>query len=456
MPVLRPALNPRLPSLFRLAVPIMIEQILRTLMGTVNTLMLSQYSDNAVAAVGISNQILNVVVMGAAMIASGTAIVLNQKLGAGKEKEAAELAMNSVGMALIAGAFMTLPLLLFARSFVTLTGLESSLIPDASSYLRIVGAASIFPFTATTLSVCFRCRGNTRTPMLVIVLSNTVNLIGSYIVIMRPFETPLEGVTGVAAVRVVSEGIGFLFLAALLRCGVPNGRFRNLIHIRKQNLRTIARLGFLSGSDGVSYTLTQLFTISFLTAFGAIQLSTKVYVQTVNMYAHMAGFAVGQAAAIVSGHLLGAGRMDDARHLIRKVSRIVFLCNVLVSTLFFLLADPIMDVFTKNEAIVSLAKTLFLIDIFICSGRALNHSFNLGLRSAGYVFYPTLIASASMWLIGVGLGYTLSIGLGLGIVGLWLEQMSDEWLRGILSAILWMKGKWQKSLLIEADDCPGT
>ena len=105
-----------------------------------------------------------------------------------------------------------------------------------------------------------------------------------------------------------------------------------------------------------------------------------------------------------------------------------------------------MSLFTENPAIVEIARKLFLIDIFIHAGRSLNHSFNYGLRSAGYVFWPMIIAVSSIWLCNVGLGYVFSTTFGLGVIGLWLAQMTDEWVRGLSMMTLWLRRKWEKPL----------
>ena len=87
---------------------------------------------------------------------------------------------------------------------------------------------------------------------------------------------------------------------------------------------------------------------------------------------------------------------------------------------------------------------LVFIDIFTCLGRSLNHSFNLGLRSAGYVFWPMIIAASSIWTFQCGLGYLASIGLHLGIIGIWIAQTVDEWFRGLCAMRLWLGKKWMK------------
>lgn len=435
--------------LLPLALPILAEQILRLLMGTVNTLMLSRYSDDAVAAVGVSNQVLNVVIIAATMIASGAAVIINQNLGAGRDKEAHVISMNSLSISACVGLFFSAILITFAHPIIVGMGLQPGLRPDAIAYLRIVGYSCVIQFVSAMMTTHFRCRGDARKPMFVIAFNNCVNLAGCCMVVFRPFETPLSGVSGVAMIRLASEVLGLLLIGTLYaRQGWLRDR-RSLWHVRMDNLRLILRLGFLSGAEGISFSMGQLVTTGFLTAFGAVALSTKMYVQTVSSYTYLAGLSIGQATQIMSGHLLGAGRLDEADRFVKRSWRYILSCNVAFSMIMFLLAKPIIGLFTDAAQVLDLAKNLLLIDVFICMGRSFNHSFNYGLRSAGYVFVPMVVANSSIWLVNVGIGYVLSVVLGWGVFGIWVAQMLDEWIRGLFAMGFWLSKRWENSLIVK-------
>lgn len=94
-------------DVLRIAVPIFLEQILKSLMGTVNTFMVSRVSDSASAAVGVTSQILNVVMVASFMMSTGTAILENQMIGAGKREETARLMMNSIALSAMIGAVIS-------------------------------------------------------------------------------------------------------------------------------------------------------------------------------------------------------------------------------------------------------------------------------------------------------------------------------------------------------------
>lgn len=441
-------------SLLPLALPILVEQILRSLMGTVNTLMLSQYSDDAVAAVGVSNQVINIVIIASSMIASGAAVLINQHLGAKQEKEASAISMSSLFVSACVGLLFSLILIPLASPIIGGMGLEAALRPDAITYLRIVGGSCVIQFVSTMLATHFRCHGDAKKPMMVIVFTNLLNLLGCCIVVFRPFETPLHGVAGVAAVRLASEllGLGFmLFLYA--KAGLLQNR-RALLHPKISHLKAILRLGFFSGAEGVSFTLAQLITTSFLTGAGAVALSTKVYVQTVTNYTFLAGLSIGQASQIIAGHMLGAGKLESVSRFIKRSWFYILVCNLFFSGAVFLLSNPIIGLFSSNAEILVLAKQLLLIDIFTCAGRSMNHSFNYGLRSAGYVVNPMIVSTVSIWTISVGVGYLLTVPLGLGIFGVWIAAMLDEWIRGGIASFFWLTNRWKKSLLIKATSPP--
>ena len=78
----------------KISAPIMVEDVLRTLMGTVNTFTLSRVSDSASAAVGVTNQVLNVVLLVSVMLSAGVGIIENQVLGAGKARESSRIMVN--------------------------------------------------------------------------------------------------------------------------------------------------------------------------------------------------------------------------------------------------------------------------------------------------------------------------------------------------------------------------
>lgn len=431
--------------LVTLALPILFELVLRNLMGTVNVFLLSRYSDDAVAAVGVANQIINVVVIAFTMISAGAAVVINQSLGAKEDREAGKVAANALSAAALLGLLVSVIVAVFAETFVRALGLEEALVADAVAYLRITGAVSIFMSLSSMMSNIFRCHGNAKIPMIIVLINNILNLVGTALVIYQPIQLPISGVSGVGFARASSELIGIIIFTILLIRAKFSIHIRDLIHIDLRKLATIARIGLMSGTEGICYTLGQVVTTGFLTSFGAAALSAKVYVQNIDYYAYVVGLSIGQAMQIIVGHKIGAGDNDGAYRFVNHTFRYVAISNLLFGVSLYIFSDFFLGMFTSDPEIISIAKTLLFIDMFIHLGRSLNHSFNYGLRSAGYVFWPMLVGAISIWLANVGLGYVFSTTLSLGAAGLWIAQTCDEWIRGTTFMIFWKRKNWTKT-----------
>lgn len=126
-------------TLFALTWPIFIEILLHMLMGNADTLMLSQYSDRSVAAVGVSNQILSLIIVMFGFIATGTAILVAQHLGAKEHAVSGEVALVSLVTNLAFGVLLSAILLFTGKGILEIMGLPRELMEEASGYLRIVG-----------------------------------------------------------------------------------------------------------------------------------------------------------------------------------------------------------------------------------------------------------------------------------------------------------------------------
>ena len=428
-------------TLLSLTIPILVEQILRSLMGTVNTFMVSRLSDDAAAAVGVANQVMSVVNMGSSMLATGAVVLVNQAIGGRRQRDAAIITANSLLATGVLGLFMSALMLLLGERITLLMGLTGDLVGYAAQYLRIVGASCALQFTSSMLGSHFRCRGKAQAPMFVIILNNITNLIGSWLVVRGRFF--MGGVAGMATVRLLCEALGLAVLLILFSHEHWGLRLEDL-RPSPAHLKQIIRIGFMSGMEGISYLTAQLLTIRFIASFPTASLSAKIYTQSINTYTYMTGHSIGMAAQILCGQLIGAGEIDAADRLMKRSWAYVLGFNLAFSALFYAFCGPLVGLFTQSEEIRAIARTLFLIDIATCTGRSMNHSFNLGLYSAGYAFWPMIVSIVSIWVVQVGFGYILTVPAGLGVVGLWLGQALDEWIRGLSTTWLWLSRKWAK------------
>lgn len=82
------------------------------------------------------------------------------------------------------------------------------------------------------------------------------------------------------------------------------------------------------------------------------------------------------------------------------------------------------------------------IDVLIAIGRSQGHAYGHALKAAGYVIKPMIIAILGIWGLSVGVGFILTVVCKLGIKGIWIGEMIDEWIRAGLLYSLWIRKKW--------------
>ncbi|MCL7746251.1 MATE family efflux transporter [Halalkalibacter alkaliphilus] len=440
-------------TLFAITWPIFIEIMLHMIMGNADTLMLSQYSDDAVAAVGVSNQLMSVIIVMFGFIATGTSILIAQFLGAKKEKKASQLAVVSLAANVVIGLLLSIILLFFSETFLRLMSLPKELMDSAVTYLRIVGGFAFVQALIMTIGAIIRSHGFTKDAMYVTVGMNIVNIFGNYVLIFGAFGFPVLGVTGVAIATVFSRSIGVIILLYLLYKRLDGKLpFSFLRTFPKLEVQSLLKIGIPTAGEHLSYTGSQLVITYFIATMGTEALTTKVYAQNIMMFILLFSVAIGQGTQIIIGHQVGANKIEEAYRRCMRSLKIAITVSATMAILFYFLSKPIFSLFTSNESIIGLGSLLLLLTIILEPGKAFNLVVINSLRAAGDVRFPVYMGILSMWGVSVTISYTLGIYFGLGLIGVWIAFTLDEWLRGLLMLWRWRGRKWQRMAFVKKND----
>ncbi|MGX1900496.1 MATE family efflux transporter [Thermolongibacillus altinsuensis] len=431
-------------SLFSLTWPIFIELTLYMLMGNADTLMLSQYSDEAVAAVGVANQILYMVIVMFGFIATGTSILIAQYAGAKKEKTAAEIAAVSIWANLLFGIVLSALLLAFSKPILQMMNLPHELFPEAHSYLIIVGGFSFIQALIMTIGAILKSYGFTRDTMHVTIGMNVLNVIGNYLFIFGPLGIPVLGVEGVALSTTVSRAIGLIvsFMILWKRMSTPLPLFR-FASLSMGHIKNLLKIGIPSAGEHIAYNTSQMVITYFITILGTEALTTKVYAQNIMMFIFLFSVAISQGTQIIIGHFVGAQKYEEAYRRCLKSLRLAIVISIIIASIFSFFSDSLFAIFTNNERIIEVGGTLILLTIILEPGRSFNLVIINSLRAAGDVKFPVYIGIASMWGVSVPIAYILGIHFGLGLAGIWIAFIADEWLRGLLVLWRWRSNVWR-------------
>ncbi|MCP8615457.1 MATE family efflux transporter [Salirhabdus salicampi] len=438
-------------SLFSLTWPIFVEVLLHMVMGNVDTLMLSQYSDKSVAAVGVSNQILSVMIVMFGFISTGTGIVIAQYLGANQEKEAATVTVTALVMNLFFGLLLSVVIFLFSKPILALTGLPQELMGEANLYIAIVGGFLFLQALIMTCSIVLRNYGHTKDAMYVTLGMNGLNIIGNYILIFGHFGMPQLGVTGVAVATVCSRFIGFLVLVILVRKRANEPLpFRHVFSIPKKEIKQILQVGIPAAGEHLAYNTSQMMIMVFINMMGTEAITTKVYTQNIMMFIFLFSVAIGQGTQIMIGHLAGARKYKEAYNRCIRSLQIAIVISLTAGLVFFFFAEPVLSIFTNNHEVMTLGAQLLLLTIILEPGRAFNLVVISSLRGAGDVRFPVYMGILSMWGVSVTVSYILGIHYQLGLIGVWISFIMDEWFRGLIMLKRWRSRAWVKKGFVKS------
>ena len=435
--------------LFRLTWPIFIETGMRLLLGNISVFMIARHSDEAVAATGVATQVLNMLIMIFGIVATGSAIIISQHLGAGDRKTASQAVFVSILVNAAFGLAMSLVMLTCAEPIGRMMNVEGETLLYVALMLRIAGGTCFTQAIIATFGAIFRNYGYTKIPMAIALAMNAANIIGNYIALFEPFGLPVFGVQGVAVSMAASAGIGALWMIIVF---LRRFSVRELLALSRPFplpvLKGIYKIGLPSAAEGVGYNSSQLAVTYLITYMGAEVLAARVYAYNITTFVYILGLSVGIGTQILVGHLVGAGRNGQAYSMTFRNLYLALGSNIVFSLILMAFRHEIVGLYTDNEAIVRLAAAVLIADILVETGRAFNHIGNGALRGAGDVKVPMVINVLSMWCVGVFLCYLFGLQLHWGLIGVWIALGLDEWTRGLALIFRWRSRVWERSILV--------
>lgn len=436
-------------TLFALTWPIFIEISLHMLMGNADTLMLSQYSDQSVAAVGVANQILSLIIVMFGFVAIGSSILVAQSLGANREDEAGAVSVVSLAANLVFGLLLSIMLVIYSEPLLRLMDLPVELLDEADAYLRIVGGLLFIQGLIMTAGAIIRSYGFTRDAMFVTLGMNILNIIGNYLFIFGPFGLPVLGVEGVAISTAASRFIGFIVLLLLLLRRIPEGLpFKRLFSLPCHHLKNLLAIGLPSAGEHLSYNGSQMVITYFVSIMGTNALTTKVYAQNLMMFIYLFAVAIAQGTEILIARMIGGKKYEEAYYRCLRSLKLAMILSTLFALVISLFSKQFLAIFTSNQSIIATGSILILLTLILEPGRSLNLVIINSLRAVGDVRFPVYIGILSMWGVSVTLAYFLGIKLDLGLVGIWIAFAADEWFRGLFMLWRWKSKVWMKKSFI--------
>ena len=438
-------------SMFKLTLPIAVEQFFRILVSSVDTMMLSSYNNDAVAAVGLVAQYAFFLMLIFSIICTGCSIVLAQYLGAEKSKnELNRIAQACTVMIFAVSLLLTVLVIAGTGALLNCYELEDSVRHFAWQYFVIYGGICCF-FNAFSLlqGAILRSYGYTREVMIVSIVANIVNVAGNALSLYGWFGLPVLGVPGVAGASGFAMIVSCVMFAVIIRRRNDVAfSFKGITKVPAESYKLVLKVGVPTAGEGLSYNISQIVIMAMISSLGTYAMSAQVYTMTIVRFVFALAMSIGNAAQIKTGYYVGARQNDIAYKKVFIYQLVATACSMAIILVINLIKRPIVSIFTDIPEVHSLVCTLLIYSTYIEFGRALNLVYVSALKGAGDIRFPVLYGIFSNWGIMVLGSYILGLKCGLGLIGFWLGIGTDETTRGIVMLLRWKSRRWQKHALV--------
>lgn len=443
------AVRPVQPRLFdnkklaALLIPLALDQLLNSFMGTVDILVVSNLGSAAISAVSLVDSINVLVIQAFFALASGGTVVCSHYLGCKKENHAREAARQLVFITFIMSLIIAGVCLALNRPVLKLIfgDVEAAVMKNARIYFFF--SAVSYPFIALydDGSSILRAQENSRLPMLISVWANVLNL-ALNLVFVWVFHW---GVAGSASATMLARIFSMAAVTYKLRNPDLEIPLRNYFSIRPdwKEIKRILHIGIPSGVENSMFQFGKLAIQSTVSLMGTAAIAAQGMTNIIENLNGILAMGVGVGLMTVVGESLGAGRREEAVYYIKKlciISEIIVAASCLV---MYALVRPIthfggMEPASAKMCIfmvtwITIVKPLVWVMAFIPA---------YGLRAAGDVKFSMTVSVLSMWLCRVTLAMILARVFHMGPMAVWIGMFTDWTIRCVIFTIRFKNRKW--------------
>ncbi len=436
-------------SLFRavlmLAGPLLASALLQNVQSLIDLYWVGRLGSSAVAALAVSGTTLMMLfplIMGAA---TGTVALVSRRIGEGDRRAAEDTAGQALAVALVSGVISGVLGWLATGTICRLLGAPADVVPLASQYLRISFVGCFTMFTLFIGNSVLQAAGNTVVPMLIMVMSNILNLVLDPILIFGLFGLPALGVSGAALATVLAQLIAavasiYLLQSGRLHISVPLSRWRP----RPALALHLMRVGLPGSGQMLARSLMALVLMRIVASCGTAALAAYGIGLRFHMIILMPAFALGGAAGTLVGQNLGA-RQPERAALAAWLAAAIDVVIMSVAALLLILFAPELVRFFDASADVVETGTAFLrttsgFFVFVALAIVLGR----GLQGAGDTMAPMIITVVALWGVQVPLALFLSSRLTPPTQGIWWAMAVAVVLHGVLVTCYFALGRWKK------------
>lgn len=420
-------------SIFKLAIPSIIENILQIMLSSVDTYFVSTIGSVAISAVGINTLISNLYLTFFIAVGAGVAILTARADGEENIEKVNHAIQNGLLLTMVLIVISLIFNLLFKNQLISFLAKEEPLITQTILYFNVVILPIGFLCLMTVLSTVIKSLNDTKTPMYTVLLINIVNVILDFILI-RVLDF---GLLGAGIATSIARLLGCMILWFTLN---KKTAFIKTFEFKfKKGIRDMIAYAIPLGGEKLAMRIGQLFYGSLIVTIGIKHYTGHNIAGTIEAYSYLPGMGFGIAAFAMIGHSIGSESFKDVRKIGLQSFKYSTIFMMIIGAFFFIFAPHLASLFTQDQEIIKLVtivlRLIACFQPFLCSTQVIASA----LQSLGDVKFPFYLTIIGIYLIRLLGTYILGIQFGLGLIGVWISYTIDITIRGTILFIRYLK-----------------
>ncbi|WHH60100.1 MATE family efflux transporter [Petroclostridium sp. X23] len=412
-------------SVLSISLPAIGEMSLNTLVGIADTLMISYFiSAEALTAAGYANQIFFTIIFVFSSFNVGATAMISRNYGEKNYSRLNQILGQNMTLNIVIGMIIMLLSLTFGHQFMKIFDTSRSILNMGTSYFNIVSYSLVFMFISFAAAASLRGVSDTRTPMLITLITNILNIIGNYVLMTGFWIFPNMGIDGAAVSTTLSRLIGVLLYAFVLLNG------RHHLKLLYKNLRAstdiLKPLWNFSYTAGIEQLLMQVSFVAVSVIISSLDTTSEAAFRillNIESLSFMPAIGFSIAAASLVGKSLGEQDQEKALHTGYISCGLGIIWGIFIGLIFALFPSQIIGFFTNDRDIINASISTMLLAgldqpflgfIIIISG---------ALRGAGDTKSVMVLNSFRLWVVFVPLCYIFVTFLGMGIISVWVSEL---------------------------------
>lgn len=443
-------------TILKLALPAVLEMILYMTISVFDTMMVGHYGGQlAVSTVGLSVEIIytfiNIFI--SVGISIGITSIIARRFSAKKYSSTEEYASIGFFIGLIISLIISIFMIIYTKEILYIGGACNDAISLGNTYMKIISLGCFFYMLTSMINGILRGYGNTKTPLLISIIINIINISLDWILIFGKLNIPELGIKGAAIATSIAQIIGFLFaIIYIMKKSKIKLRLKYIINLKVHKLKKLLVLVIPSSLQEASFDISRLLSTFIIMRLGETAFAANQITTTIESVSFMPGWGFSVAATTLVGHKIGEKNIKDAK-------KYTFICVIigtifmaLCSIIFLIFPNALIKVFINSSEIQVIKLGASCLMIASLEQVPMGISLILGgaLKGIGDTKTPFIVSFISSWFIRIPLMFYFVYILKTSVIYVWwitgIQWILDSIIMFILFKKSFKKLEYQSSL----------